>query len=257
MKYLLFFLSTTFLFGQSETENLYQKKTFQSGDDILNYRIMYPQNFDASVKYPVVLFLHGSGERGNDNELQLVHGSSLFADPKVREDYPAIVVFPQCPTDDSWANVTRNDNQVEGSFTYDYSKPIKKPSELVMKLLDELLANPYVDQNRIYITGLSMGGMGTFELLYRFPDKFAAAIPICGGSNPESAKAYANKVPVWIIHGAKDKVVSPAGSLEMAKRILAAGGYPKVTIFEDANHNSWDPAFAHPEYLKWMFSHSK
>jgi predicted peptidase len=105
--------------------------------------------------------------------------------------------------------------------------------------------------------GLSMGGMGTFEILARNPEMFAAAVPICGGGNPEMADRYATSTAIWIFHGAKDNVVAPEFSTTMLQAIQNAGGQPAITIFPDANHNSWDPAFAEPELLPWLFSKSK
>jgi predicted peptidase len=104
--------------------------------------------------------------------------------------------------------------------------------------------------------GLSMGGMGTFELLSRKPDVFAAAVAICGGGDPDSVTEYASEVPLWAFHGAKDNVVAPQQSITMVSALLKEGGLPRFTLYDDADHNSWDPAFAEPGLLPWLFSHS-
>jgi predicted peptidase len=114
-----------------------------------------------------------------------------------------------------------------------------------------------VDKHRVYVGGLSMGGMGTFELLRRKPNVFAAAFAICGGDNTFNAKLYAKKVPLWIFHGAKDDVVPVEHSLVMAEAIKAAGGNPKLTIYPNDSHNSWNDAFAEPDLIPWLFSHTK
>ncbi|MCX2742719.1 prolyl oligopeptidase family serine peptidase [Mangrovivirga sp. M17] len=254
---ILLLLTTTILSAQNDHYDLYQKKVFETQNGNLLYRIMYPKNFSEDKQYPVVLFLHGSGERGSDNTKQLIHGSSLFASEDNREKFPAIVVFPQCPMDTYWSNMRIVENDNIPSRQYDYTSSPPLPLQNVMDLMDELLSKEYTDNNRVYIAGLSMGGMGTFEMLYRRPDIFAAAVPICGGGNADMVDGYAKKVSVWIFHGAKDNIVDPKNSLDIAKGILGAGGYPMLTLFEDANHNSWDPAFAHPGLLEWMFSKSK
>ena len=238
--------------------SIYENKQLVVGKDTLRYRIMYPKNFDKTKKYPLILFLHGSGERGNDNNAQLVHGGELFAKPEIRESYPAIVIFPQCPKKSFWAN-TKWDRNPDSSnhFTFfPFDKPTK-PMELTIKLVKNLLKEKYIDKNRVYVGGLSMGGMGTYEILYRCPKTFAAAFPICGGGNPESVKKYAKKVNMWVFHGAKDDVVPPKYSEEMVDAIKKNGENIKFTLYPNANHNSWDSAFAEPDLLPWLFSNIK
>lgn len=239
-------------------ESLYEAKVFTHKGKTLPYRIMYPKNFNPEQKYPLVIFLHGSGERGNDNQKQLVHGASLFANDSVRSRFPAIVVFPQCPEDDFWANIKENPNQ-QGYRSIEFL-PESKPTaamDLLIRLVNGLKRESYVDSRRIYVGGLSMGGMGTFELVARIPKVFAAAFPICGGSNPESAKRYAHKVKFWVFHGAKDDVVPPQYSIDMVSSIRKLGGDARLTIYPDAGHNSWDQAFREPELLLWLFSCKK
>ena len=246
-----------FTVATAQWQNKYESKTLIEGMDTLRYRILYPKDFSEEKSYPVVLFLHGAGERGNDNERQLIHGGKFFATDYLMEKYPAIVIAPQCPTGSYWAHadVDRTSYPVKLNFIYDEGPT--KPMELVIKLLDQTLNEPYSDNNRVYVTGLSMGGMGTFEILFRKPDTFAAAIPICGGGDPESVEAYASKIPLWIFHGAKDNVVNPLQSIEMVSALLKAGATPKFTLYDFANHNSWDPAFAEPDFLPWLFSNKK
>lgn len=234
-------------------QQLYREANMVSGKDTLAYRILWPENFSKDKSYPLVLFLHGAGERGSDNTAQLMHGSSLFTDSGNRSEFPAIVIFPQCPKNDYWSNasVDRSGQGVELEF-----HPEEDPTtalRLVMELLEKQLEESYVDKDRVYLAGLSMGGMGVFELLSRRPEVFAAAVPICGGGSAAVADKFA-KVPMWIFHGAKDDVVNPKYSLEMVAAILKAGGHPNFTLYEDANHNSWDAAFGEPQFLSWLFS---
>jgi len=238
----------------AQETSLYEKKDFIKGNDTLLYRILYPENFDEKASYPVILFLHGAGERGNDNKKQLTHGSSLFTEISHRKEFPAIVVFPQCPADDYWSNVKVDRSTAPVSLSFQYEKGPTKAMELVINLLDDMRRQNYVNKDQVYVAGLSMGGMGTYELLSRKPDVFAAAVAICGAGEPESTKKYATKVPLWAFHGAKDNVVDPENSVTMVSALLKAGGSPSFTLYGDANHNSWDSAFAEPGLLPWLFS---
>lgn len=243
---------------KSQDYSAYEEATFVHHSDTLQYRILWPENFSAEKQYPVVLFLHGAGERGNDNTTQLVHGGKLFLDPETRKKYPAIVIFPQCPENEYWSNALI-DRSKAGREKFDYRQqgPPVRSMALVTALMDKMVAEPFTKDDQIYVGGLSMGGMGTFEILSRRPGMFAAAFPICGGGNPDMAYKYAKNTALWVFHGAKDDVVVPSFSEEMVAAVKKAGGNPKFTLYKDANHNSWDPAFAEPELLPWLFSHKK
>lgn len=238
----------------AQDKSAYDKEVFIENGDGLNYRILYPKNFDSEKKYPLVLFLHGAGERGDDNEKQLVHGSELFLNDENREKYPAIVVFPQCPKDDYWAKADVDRSESGNVFTFHYSDEPNPALKKVISLLDSLKSHKNVNTDKIYLGGLSMGGMGTFELLHRKPETFAAAMAICGAGDPSSVKNYAQKVDLWIFHGAKDNVVLPQYSEDMVEALEKEKANVKFTIYPDANHNSWDPAFAESEFLSWLFS---
>jgi predicted peptidase len=233
----------------------FQKEVFLKQGDTLKYRILYPYNFSEDIKYPVVLFLHGAGERGNDNEAQLMHGGKLFLEKN--KDFPSIVIFPQAPQDDFWARVKIDTIGGKREFRFIHSGTPTRSLEAVMALMDSITSQKYVDESRVYVGGLSMGAMGTFELPARRPQMFAAAFAICGGADPEVVKSYPENLNIWIFHGEKDNVVSPEFSKIMAREINSAGGNAKLSLYPDANHNSWDPAFAEPYLLPWLFSHSK
>lgn len=247
---------TSVISTKAQDTNLYKPEKFIQGTDTLLYRILMPENFDKTKTYPVLLFLHGAGERGNDNKAQLIHGSKLFLRPEVRANYPAIVIFPQCPEDSYWSNV--KSSMVNGKRNFEFEKG-GKPTlamKMVMSLMEQVKDLPYTDNKRIYAGGLSMGGMGTFEILRRMRGEFAAAFAVCGGDNPENVRKYKN-IPLWIFHGAKDDVVPPENSQIIADALKAKKADVKFTMYPEANHNSWDQAFAEPELLSWLFSHKR
>lgn len=258
--YITFVLVCLSLTGYSQDLSVYEKKQFISEDgDTLDYRILFPENYEENKGYPLLLFLHGAGERGSDNERQLTHGAKLFLSPENRKNFPAIVVFPQCPEDKYWIDIAVR-AQLRGQGDPDFKETIKSPSEelsLVNELMDNLIQKERVDQNRIYLMGLSMGGFGTFETLARWPEKYAAAIGICGGGNISLTKNYADQTAVWITHGAKDDVVPVVLSQRLYHALKEHGANVRYTEFPEANHNAWDPTFAIPELLPWLFSHTK
>jgi predicted peptidase len=243
----------------AQDNSQYEKKEFIRGDDTLRYRILYPQDYQAAKKYPLILFLHGAGERGSDNEAQLVHGSTLFTDTVNRQRYPAFVIAPQCPRNDFWARIDRDPNRKDSlnGLYYPSERPIGKSLGLVSQLLDSMVASKKVNTKKIYVGGLSMGGMGTFEILWRKAGFFAAAFPICGGGDPAKVNSYANKFPIWVFHGDKDNTVLPSNSRRMVNALKAAGAQVKYTEYPGVGHNSWDNAFKEPDLMKWLFAQKK
>lgn len=246
---------TTMAFSQDSSA--FHVKQFIHGGDTLPYRILYPEGYEPQGRYPVLFFLHGAGERGNDNKKQLVHGAKLFLEDSVRTAFPAIVVFPQCPADSYWSNVDIRSTSDGGREFYFRTKG--KPSvamSLFLRLVKHIRKEEAVDEQRLYIGGLSMGAMGTFEALRRKPKFFAAAFAICGGDNTANVKKYKH-VPLWIFHGEQDIVVPSTHSHAVVAELRRLGANPKATFYPTANHNSWDDAFAEPELLPWLFGHTK
>ena len=236
----------------------YLKKEFAFAQGkTLPYRILYPDNYDKTKKYPLLLFLHGAGERGNDNERQLTWGAKLFLKSENRANFPAIVVFPQCPEESFWAVVKIDRNKQPFTIDFDYAGepnwPLTAANELVKRLSNE----EAVDKSRIYVSGLSMGGMGTFESVYRYPDLYAAALPICGGGDVNRYDKRVTKTPFWVFHGAADAVVDVKLSREMVDKLKTLKSEVKYSEYPGVNHNSWENAFAEPEYLSWMFMHKR
>jgi predicted peptidase len=205
----------------------------------LKYLLFLPKGYPGSSKrWPVILFLHGIGERGQDPWKVKLHGP-----PKVAEqmaDFPFVVVSPQCPEGEWWSN------------------------EVLMTLLDEVIARHAVDVDRIYLTGLSMGGFGTWSLALAYPERFAAAAPICGGGNWHVVKAHDEKraaalksLPFWVFHGDKDTAISIEESERMVKALQKFGCDIKFTIYPGVGHDSWTETYNNPELYQWFLKHSR
>lgn len=196
----------------------------------LDYLLYLPKDYEKQEAWPLMLFLHGAGERGADLEKVKVHGPpKLIAQGK---DFPCIVVSPQCPEHRWWE------------------------PEVLIELVDQIANRYKVDKSRIYATGLSMGGYATWALAAQYPKAFAAIAPICGGGDPEKAKAHA-MIPTWVFHGGKDTVVPLARSEEMVAAIKAAGGDAKLTVYPEAGHDSWTATYDNPEFYAWLFKQKK
>jgi predicted peptidase len=226
-----------------------EKCTYTDKDGkTLPYRLLKPEKYDTTKKYPLVLFLHGAGERGKDNEKQLVHGVAEFAKEENCKEYPCFLAAPQCPTGQGWSD-----------FMAKKGTPSKGPSEpgrLALDLVTALEKEFSIDPNRLYITGLSMGGYGTWDIITRNPDLFAAAVPVCGGGDPSQAEKIA-KLPIWVFHGAKDPLVKPERSREMVEALKKAGGKPKYTEYPDVGHDSWVKAYQDADMMKWLFKQKR
>ncbi|MDD4820617.1 MAG: dienelactone hydrolase family protein [Flavobacteriales bacterium] len=219
----------------------YEKRTFVSekGDTLL-YRLLAPEQTLKGLHYPLVLFLHGSGERGADNEKQLTHGGQMFLNPANIEKYPAYVIFPQCPEGKTWVG-TDNSNMLA----------------TLKELVDSYSALPQIDEDEIHIIGLSMGGHGVFSMVSRYPNLFASATPICGWAKDELLPLN-TKTAFRIFHGDNDQAVSVESS-RSAYRTLTKNGNVKVyyTEYPGVGHGSWYQAFAEKDFMKWMYSQRK
>lgn len=231
----------------------YEHKSFTAQDGTeLNYRLLTPPEDARGKKFPLVLFLHGAGERGSDNEKQLIHGSQMFLNPTNRENFPAFVLFPQCPEKRYWAFPGR-----PSSFTDMNAEKTITPILLAVKeLVDSYLENPMVDASRVYIMGLSMGGMATYDLVSRYPEMFAAAIPICGAADTQRL-VNAKGVKWRIYHGDADPVVPVEASRAAYRALKEAGIKVEYLEFPGCAHASWTPAFNQPDFMKWLFKQKK
>lgn len=242
-------LNKTVVFAQPN--NLFEKGSYipKTGDTLL-YRLLRPQNSDSTKKYPLVLFLHGAGERGKDNEKQLLHGVCNFASTDNLQNYPCYIIAPQCPLNFRW---------VETDWKLPSHIQAEEPAlylQKAIRLLDTLCKSLNVDTNRIYITGLSMGGFGVWDAACRYHEKFAAAVPVCGGGDTSKAVLLKN-IPVWAFHGSQDNLVMPQRSRDMIQAMKNCGGNPKYTEYPDVGHGAWVPAYKDAELYKWLFKQSR
>ena len=207
----------------------------------MQFLFYLPKDYQAKggQRWPLMLFLHGAGERGTDVQRVAIHGP--LSNVKQGKDFPFIIVAPQCPEGQIWDN------------------------ESLLKLLDHFIANYAVDTNRVYLTGLSMGGYGTWRLGLAHPERFAALVPICGGGNlidaflgPRDKGDAIKSLPIWAFHGAKDSVV-PVDESERIVKALKKNGVKevKLTVYPEADHNSWTETYNNPELYEWLLKHSR
>ena len=244
---LLSLFSLTSAARAADPKEVFEAKVFEGFAGKLPYRLMKPKDYDAGKKYPLVLFLHGAGERGEDNTVQLVHGMADFASEENRAKYPCFVLAPQCPAGKKWAEVDWS------ASTHKQPEKPSDPAQNTLELMDVLAKDFSIDPTRLYITGLSMGGYGTWDLISRFPEKFAAAAPVCGGGDETQAERLI-KIPIWAFHGDKDTAVKPERSRNMIAAIKKAGGEPRYTEYAGVGHNSWVKAYHDPELMSWLFA---
>ena len=237
-------------FAQSASRFSFNKYINSKGDT-LNYRLLFP-DYDTVRKYPLIIFLHGSGERGNDNEAQLKWGVMNFATDQAMTMHPAIVIAPQCPENQEWSNFSGNEKTMELRLQPDPTKPMA----LVIELIHRMIKPFSIDTSRIYITGLSMGGFGTYDAIERYPRLFAAAIPVCGGGDVSRAASIAH-IPVWIFHGSEDAAVNPVYSLDMIEALTKAGSHAGLTFYPGVGHFAWLAAYSDPYMMDWLFRQHK
>jgi len=248
-------MSATF----DDTVKLFEEQTYtytggEYKDEAFKWRLLKPLQVEAGKKYPVILFLHGAGERGSDNKNQLKYFGQTITTNDNRQKFPCFVIAPQCRNNQKWSAANWSDTS---------SAPLGEATDqakVALGILDEVLKKYPCDDKRIYLTGLSMGGYGTWEIAARYPEKFACAVPICGGGDEAQATKLA-KLPIWCFHGGADNVVPTVRSRKMVDAIKAASGNIKYTEFPGVGHNSWDPAYngtkESPAVIPWMFEQVK
>jgi len=214
------------------------------------YRIYKPANYNPKIKYPLVLCLHGGGGRGNDNKSRGTHAYTVLSSSDVQKAYPAFLMTPQCPKTGKWANESPKE-------TYSILKvPMTKEMKLVLEILDSLQNEFSIDPARLYVTGQSMGGAGTWDIILRNPNLFAAAVPVCGNNDPSQAKKVIH-LPIWVFHGEKDKTVPTKSSRDIVAALKKAGSKVKYTEYPGVGHNSWTPAWSEKDLIPWLFKQHK
>ena len=241
------------LFGTAKAQ--FYLKNFEArqriyGTDTLKYRLMSPAKIENNVRYPLVVFYHGAGERGADNVRQLEIGVHRLAKDDYRAAYPCYVFAPQCPMKNRW---------VETDFKAPSHEVKPQPNKFFaysLERIDELVAELPIDPGRIYVMGLSMGGFATWEALSRFPEKFAAAVPVCGGADLNEVSKFC-KVPIRVYHGEKDNIVTVERSRNAVAALQKCGAFPVYVEYPGVGHNCWSQCFNDPELYGWLFSQRK
>ncbi|GAB3923609.1 alpha/beta hydrolase-fold protein [Larkinella terrae] len=247
-------------FSHAQDFSAYKKALFIQSKDTLCYRILYPESYDPGKSYPLVVFLHGAGARGNDNERQFIDGGSLFLNDSVRKKFPALVVLPQCPADSMWFKIPPGPPyDTTAAFNHKMNTLALSTPELMVKLLmDSLAEHKIADRKRIYLGGTSLGAFGTYDLIIHYPGYFAAAFPICGQANVELYPKRAANVPVWIFHGEIDDIINPWPDRSLIKALRQSGAKnAKYTEYPGLKHDITGKVFAEPDLLPWLFSFKK
>ena len=247
---LLALMAGTYLQAQEQFPviSLFEAHRHIQGNDTLPYRLYRSEKADTMTEaLPLVLFLHGAGERGNDNYMQLKHCINYFLEDTITSRYPFLLMVPQCPDGKRWVDT-------DWSLP-EHSMDSMATAELcgVMTVLDSLVGVGVVDSTQVYICGISMGGYGTWDALQRWPEKFAAAIPICGGGDPAYAHAM-KAIPIYIFHGLRDDTVMPSRSIQMYNALKEVGNEEAILVTcPELGHVCWDAAFSTPGLFKWLF----
>jgi predicted peptidase len=212
---------------------------------VVKYRWSAVEKAESGKSYPLILFLHGAGERGDDNKAQLKHGVLPLIEAANTLGKPLFLIAPQCPQDRWWSPADAAKTQLAAS-----TQP-NALLEAVLALVADTVANHPIDPERIHVTGISMGGFATWDLLGRAPRLIASAVPICGGGDPQLAARFKD-IPVWAFHGEADTVVPVQATRRMIAALENAGGRPKATYYPGVGHDSWTRTYADAEVLRWM-----
>jgi len=232
-----------------EREVYYETRFFQSETgQKLPYRLLVPRpRPDLPPKLPLVLVLHGASARGSDNRKINTEAFQVMTAPAFQQVYPSFILAPQCPGDGQWVDTP----WVKGSYVLD-SLEITPHLSIAMEIIDMMIETFPIDDDRVYITGQSMGGYGTWDLIMRFPDRFAAAIPICGAGDPSQASRISH-IPIWVFHGGLDRVVPVSASREMVKALQDRNGKIIYTEYPECGHAVWARAWGRMETFDWLF----
>jgi len=222
-------------------------KTYKSGQEALLYRIHTPKKIEQGKKYPLVVLFHGAGERGSDNKKQLAHGAADILKFAKSAKQPIFFIAPQCPRGQQWVNTPW------GKLSHTMPAEPSKSMALAIGLIKKTVADLPVDDKRIYVTGLSMGGFATWDIIQRMPTYFAAAMPVCGGADTAEASKL-KSMPIWCFHGGNDRVVKTERSRDMIAAIKKAGGVAKYTEYPGVGHGSWSKAYRDTKALTWLFA---
>jgi predicted peptidase len=244
---LLLVIATFILFSACSTskKGIVNPKIFKKGTTSLPYQIYLPTEY-GKKRVPLIVFLHGSGERGTDNIKQGIHVLPYLTSPDVQKKNPCVVIAPQCPENESWSPVNRE------NWSPIPDAPATPSMNNLIGLIEDLKKDKNIDPNRIYIIGLSMGGFGTFDIMSRKPLLFAAGVPICGGGDYKLVSDYAH-VPIWIFHGDQDPAVPVRLSRSAYGALTDVGCQVKYTEYPGGGHDIWERAVREPGFIDWLF----
>jgi predicted peptidase len=246
----LCFLTAGLGLAEPASEGFLVRKVMVAGKERA-FRVLVPRPDPQLLPVPVILFLHGAGERGTDNEAQLRHFPEKLAQPDWRAAYRCFVVAPQCEPEKQWVEAPWGDKQAK-AMALEPSEMMQVAMAALQKVRSDHAAE--IDPSRIYLTGLSMGGYGAWELAMRHPEWFAALAPICGGGD-ESNAARLRSLPIWAFHGNQDTIVWPERTERMVAAVIKAGGRAKVSLLPGVGHDAWTPAYDRRSGLmEWLFS---
>lgn len=226
---------------KSSTPTGFLDGTARVAEQTMPYVVYVPRDYSSDRKWPVVLFLHGAGERGNSGlpQSQVGIGSAIRMHP---DRFPCLVVMPQCPTGKGWGAPLRG-----------VAQETPETAALALAALDEVMKKYSCDPDRVALTGLSMGGYGTWYLGAKYPDRFSALMPICGGGQPAEMAPNLKDEPIWVFHGDADPTVPVQRSRDMVKALQDAGSTKvRLTEFPGVGHNSWDKAYDNEEAIRWL-----
>ena len=216
----------------------------------LRYRMLSPATVEAGRRYPLVLFLHGAGERGYDNAMQLLWGVWPLVTYMRQKGIEGYVIAPQCPAGKQWVDTPWS------QLTHKMPEKPSEPMSLVIELLDNAIKELPIDAGRVRVTGISMGGYGTWDIVQRRPEVFAAAMPVCGGGDPSLAWKI-RSVPIWTFHGDKDNAVPVVRSRQMVSALWQCDGNVRYREYPGEGHGCWIPTYNDNQVLDWFFSQSK
>ena len=231
-----------------DVTKVFKKQNYISGDVSLPYGIYIPKNYDCGETYPLLVFLHGAGERGDDNHLQLTVALQRMFDNPQSPVYDSIVIAPQCPLEEQWVNAPFDCGNYSVAET-----PESIWLEAVCGIIRDCICDYNVDKNRIYVTGISMGGNGTWDMLCRHGNRIAAGMPVCGGGDPTYARKLKN-IPIRTFHGSEDGAVPTEGTRKMFAALKKAGSTAiSYTELDGMDHGIWDLVYSDTENLEWLF----
>lgn len=257
-KIILMIACMCFLFTVHAAKNYepdqYYGREYRLNGDTLRYRVLFPAGYNAEgLKFPLFIFLHGEESRGSDNVMQLKPGGYLYKEQTIRDYYPAVVIIPQCPENDAWANYNVLDG---GEIEIPTNPEETKTCAILAKLIEHYLKKPFVDRSQVYIVGMSMGAFGALDMVARYPKLFTAAVSMGGAIYPERI-AKLRKFPIRLYHGQEDKVVPITYARDVYYQLKSNGSNSEIVEYPGIGHDCWTNALVSSDFMEWIFNKKK